>query len=201
MNLEELKKSYETKKDLINQRLDEFKKEKNDDELFAELAFCLLTPQSKAKLCWLSIENLKIKGLLYSHSKAIRPWITTVRFCDNKSRYIEEAQKKFPSVKEVLKKEPEQAREWLVKHIKGYGYKEASHFLRNIGILNFAILDRHILKNLKKYGVIKEIPKSLTPKKYKEIEKQMKEFSAVVGISLAELDLLFWSQETGEVFK
>ena len=202
MNLEELKKSYETKKDLINQRLDDFKKEKNDDELFAELAFCLLTPQSKAKLCWLSIEKLKEKGLLFSSSSTkIRPWITTVRFCDNKSRYIEEAQNKFPSVKEVLKKEPEQAREWLVENIKGYGYKEASHFLRNIGILDFAILDRHILKNLKKYGVIKEIPKSLTPKKYFEIEKRMKEFSAIIGISLAELDLLFWSQETGEVFK
>lgn len=201
MDLDELKKSYESKKALINKRLDEFQKPKKDDDLFAELAFCLLTPQSKAKLCWSSIERLKQRGLLYSNSKEIRPWITTVRFCDNKSRYIEEAQAKLSDVKKILKKSPDQAREWLVENIKGYGYKEASHFLRNVGILDFAILDRHILKNLKRYGVIEQVPKALTPKRYKEIEKQMKEFSASIGISLAELDLLFWSQETGEVFK
>ncbi|GAJ17855.1 unnamed protein product, partial [marine sediment metagenome] len=29
-------------------------------------------------------------------------------------------------------------REWVVKNFKGLGYKEASHFLRNIGYKNFA---------------------------------------------------------------
>jgi len=56
-------------------------------------------------------------------------------------------------------------REWLIRSIRGIGYKEASHFLRNIGLgENLAILDRHILKNLKFFGVIEEIPASL-PKK------------------------------------
>ena len=146
---DELKESYLSKKELIEKRLSEFSKKKTDDELFSELAFCLLTPQSKARNCWLSIEKLREKGLLYSNSVSIKPWLNTVRFCDNKSRYIEEAQGKFADVKKILKKEPEEAREWLVKNIKGYGYKEASHFLRNVGITDFAILDRHILKNLK----------------------------------------------------
>ena len=93
-------------------------------------------------------------------------------------------------------------REWLVSNLKGIGYKEASHFLRNIGMgKNIAILDRHILKNLQKHGAIKEIPKSLTPKKYVEIENQMRDFSRKVKIPMEEIDLLFWSEETGEVFK
>ena len=76
-----------------------------------------------------------------------------------------------------------------------------SHFLRNTGHENLAILDRHILKNLIKLNVIKEIPKTLTPKAYLDIEERFKRFSDKAGIGMDELDLLFWSMETGEVFK
>jgi N-glycosylase/DNA lyase len=123
-----------------------------------------------------------------------------VRFHNNKSGYIIEARDKF--FKNRLPKDPKEAREWLVDNIKGLGYKEASHFLRNIGLgRNIAILDRHILKNLMKYNVINEIPKTLTPKRYLEIEDKMKQFSKKNNIPLDELDLLFWAEETGEVFK
>ena len=82
------------------------------------------------------------------------------------------------------------------------GYKESSHFLRNVGFGDdIAILDRHIMKNLVKYGVIEEIPKSLTDKKYLEIEEKMRKFASGVGIPMAHLDLLWWSEETGEIFK
>ncbi len=93
-------------------------------------------------------------------------------------------------------------REWLVKDVKGIGYKEASHFLRNIGFgKQIAILDRHILKNLKLYGVIGDIPKMLSRKKYFEIEKKMMDFSKEIEIPMSHLDLLFWYKETGEIFK
>ena len=199
-NLSELKNSYLKKKNDIEKRLGEFKKPKNDKELFAELAFCLLTPQSRAKLCWLSIEKLKEKNLLFSDSAAIRPWLNC-RFSKNKAEYIEDARKKFDELKQNLDKNQEAIREWLVRNIKGYGYKEASHFLRNIGFEDFAILDRHILKNLKKYGVINDVPKALTKKRYKEIEGKMKEFAEGIKIPLSHLDLLLWSSETGEIFK
>ena len=95
-----------------------------------------------------------------------------------------------------------ETREWLVSNVKGFGYKEASHFLRNIGFgSDIAILDRHILKNLKKHGVINEIPKTITKKNYFEIENRMRDFSKRSGIPMAHLDLLFWSNETGEIFK
>ena len=93
------------------------------------------------------------------------------------------------------------AREWLVKNIKGYGYKEASHFLRNIGKgFELAILDRHILKNLVEFNVIDGIP-ALTKKKYYEIEKKMKEFSERIGIPMAYLDFVLWYKQTGRIFK
>lgn len=84
----------------------------------------------------------------------------------------------------------------------GFGMKEASHFMRNIGLFeDIAILDRHILKNLIEYDVISEIPKTLTVKIYLEIEQKMKEFAEKIKIPFTELDLLFWSEETGHVFK
>src|SRR4030042_2590550 len=82
-----------------------------------------------------------------------------------------------------------ECREWFVKNIKGLGYKEASHFLRNIGLgEKIAILDRHILKNLNLFGVIKEIPKSVSKAKYLKIEKNMIEFAKKIDIPLSHLD-------------
>ena len=93
-------------------------------------------------------------------------------------------------------------REWLVENIKGIGYKEASHFLRNIGFgKDLAILDVHILKNLKEYKVIQKIPKSLTKKEYLKIENKFRDFCRRIKIPMNELDLLLWSKETGFVFK
>ena len=89
-----------------------------------------------------------------------------------------------------------------IKNIKGIGFKEASHFLRNVGFYkDISILDRHILRNLVYLGVIDEIPKSLTGKKYLEIEEKMKKESDKLGIDMEYLDLVLWYKEAGEIFK
>ena len=98
--------------------------------------------------------------------------------------------------------DPIEGRKWLVENVKGYGYKEASHFLRNIGLgEDLAILDRHILKNLKRAKAIPEVPKSMSERRYLEIEDGMKAFSDYLGIPLCHLDLVLWYMETGEIFK
>ncbi|TLZ54291.1 MAG: hypothetical protein E6K17_08230 [Methanobacteriota archaeon] len=80
--------------------------------------------------------------------------------------------------------------------------KEASHLLRNIGFSDrLAILDRHVLRNLVRHGVVRSVPKSLTPRRYREIENRWREFADVVGIPLAELDLLFFSRGAGAILK
>jgi len=83
--------------------------------------------------------------------------------------------------------------------VPGFGLKESSHFLRNIGFRGYGILDRHVFKHLLKLKVIGRMPKSLTEKRYYSIEKKWKKYSESVGISIDELDLLFWSMETGEI--
>ena len=181
-----------------------------EDELFGELAFCILTPQSSAKMCWRAIENLKNKKLLLCGKKEkIEKELFGVRFKYTKAQRIIEARDKIKenkklSIRNILNKHPncQLKREWLVNNIKGIGYKEAGHFLRNIGFAqDLAILDRHILKNLKYFGAITEIPKTLTKTKYFEIENQMKKFAKKTGIPLDHMDLLFWQKETGEIFK
>ena len=37
-----------------------------EKDYFAEIAFCILTPQSKARNAWSAIEKLKENGLLYT---------------------------------------------------------------------------------------------------------------------------------------
>jgi len=208
-----IKRLYRSKKSEILQRSKEFKdfwlKEK-DEKLFEELAFCIFTPQSKAKVCWEAIERLRKKGLLLQGTaEKIKEEIRDVRFKNKKADYLVKARGFFSKngkvcIKPILNqlKDIHECREWLVKNITGLGYKEASHFLRNIGLgEKIAILDRHILRNLKDLGIIGGIPESLGRTKYIQIEEKMAEFSRKINIPFPHLDLLLWYKETGEIFK
>ncbi|MEM1513480.1 MAG: N-glycosylase/DNA lyase [Candidatus Thermoplasmatota archaeon] len=197
--LNEIKNLYKNRKEEIEKRIEEFKNKKRKEEILAELIFCLLTPQSKAKFCWQAAKNILEKKL--SCEEEIRKELEKIRFKNRKARYVLNAMENFDKIKNIKNMKANEAREYLVKNIKGMGYKEASHFLRNIGFLNFAILDRHILKNLKNLGIIDEIPKNLSRKKYIEIEEKMRKFSEEISVPMSHLDLLLWCKETGEVFK
>ncbi len=205
--IDELKAAYEKKKTMIRERLGEFKQVlgMGDDRIFSELAFCLCTPQSKATVCWNAVESINNNRLLFDGNEGeIKPFLNAIRFNRNKTSYIVEARENFPEIKEKLfgAKDNVELRKWLVDNVKGFGYKEAGHFLRNIGLgENLAILDVHILNKLKEFGVIDELPKGMSNKKYLDIEGKMKKFSEKVGIPMEELDLLFWSERTGFIFK
>ena len=209
--LNELLLSYRKKRYQIKKKLKEFEDlyKSNDECLFYELCFCILTPQSKAIYCDEAVRKLVRSGLLSKGDKSdIRASLSRVRFPNSKASYLIAARKAFKNSRgfDVKSKIDEgnipKTREWFVKNIKGLGYKEASHFLRNIGLGdNIAILDIHILRNLEKYRVIKEIPSSISRKIYLNIENKMRVFSQKIGISLPELDLLFWSNQTGFIFK
>lgn len=182
----------------------------SDEDIFAELVFCLLTPQAKARVCWETVERLCERGLLLKGGcSSLSPELNRVRFKNNKARNIVEARKLFSRsgvlrLKERLDSfgDAREAREWLVRHVRGMGYKEAGHFLRNIGKgEDLAILDRHILRNLVLLGALEEVPTSLTPNRYQGIEERMMALSREVGIPMDHLDLLLWCKETGEVFK
>jgi len=200
-----LKKEYEKRKQIIKSRINDFEKLRGApySRTFEELCFCLCTPQSKALNADKAITGLKKNGaLLKGNASDISKCLKgLVRFHNNKALYIQNA--RGIDIRGILKNKNDfDVREEIVKNIKGLGFKEASHFLRNIGRAeDLAILDVHILRNLKRLGVIKEVPKTLTRKIYYEIEEKMRVFSEDIKIPLRELDLLFWSRETGCVFK
>lgn len=210
---DQIKRLYASKKGEIVRRLEDFGQlwlNGSDEEIFTELAFCILTPQSRAKVCWGAIEGLRDGNLLLKgNAEQIEKGLCGVRFKNKKAGYIVGARSFFTNdgkirIKSALERfgDVQERREWLVRNIKGIGYKEASHFLRNIGLgEKIAILDRHILKNLKRLGVIREIPESISRAKYMQIEKSMKEFAERAGIPVSHLDLLLWCRETGEIFK
>lgn len=204
LNFKELRGLYKTLRPDIEKRLGEFRN-KDGTKLFSELCFCLLTPQSRAKTCWDAVVKLNKKRLLFKGPvNQIKNCLKGVRFKNNKAEYIGRVRLKFPEIKETIRKHEDvfELREWLVKNICGFGYKEASHFLRNIGLGdNISILDRHILKNLVLFGVIKDIPPSLTKAAYLDIEEKMRRFSKKIKIPLSHLDLLLWAKETGSIFK
>ncbi|MCX5667796.1 MAG: N-glycosylase/DNA lyase [Candidatus Omnitrophica bacterium] len=201
----ELALEYKKKKGLIRKRLHEFKEvgKGSAKDIFTELCFCILTPQSNARQCDKAIQELKKKRLLF---KAPAGAIRTVlkgrsRFHNKKAGYLVNARRSFDrsvlSAGNIL-----DVRKKIVENIKGVGYKEASHFLRNIGLgKDIAILDRHILKNLRRYGVIDRVPSSISVKSYLDIEERARSFAKKMGLGMEELDLLFWSRETGEIFK
>lgn len=212
MHRDELLMLYGKIRDEIEKRLSEFHGlwEKGDErELYAEMVFCLLTPQSRAEICWEAVECMKWRILFEGSEEEILSCLRGVRFKYTKAKRVTGLRKLFlrdgePQVRKILTSfdSPYAAREWLVKNIDGYGYKEASHFLRNIGMGDeLAILDRHIMRNLEKIGVIDAVPRALTRKKYLKIEEKMREFAGETGVPMSALDLLFWYSETGRIFK
>jgi N-glycosylase/DNA lyase len=124
------------------------------------------------------------------------------RYPNVRSKYIVEARIYKDTIKDVIGAfdNSVDARAWLVKNIKGMGHKEASHFLRNIGFTDLAIIDFHIIDVLIRYGIIKR-PKTLTRKRYFEIEDQLKMIARKSDLNLAELDLHLWYIETGKILK
>ena len=166
----------------------------SDKAVFAELAFCLFTPQSKAVSCWKAVNVLNDKNILFKGTpEEIAKNINNVRFQNNKAKFLVAAREKFSSNGKLE----------IKKKLRFFDdIKEAGHFLRNIGVgLDLAILDRHLLKNLKYYGAIDEIPETLTVKKYLEIEQKMVAFCREIKIPMSHMDLLFWAMQTGGIFK
>ncbi len=161
-------------------------------------------------MCWACIDHFKCEGGLHTFTVPnIEKNLKGVRFKYKKAEYIAEVRDKFlKTVGFSLKQHIEsfsdvnELREWLVKNVKGYGYKEASHFLRNIGNgSRLAILDRRLLRNLAAMGVISEIPGSISVRMYIDIENKMKILSKRIKIPMDHLDMLLWYRETGELFK
>jgi N-glycosylase/DNA lyase len=183
----------------------------DDERIFEELCFCILTANTSAEMGMKSIDTVRDLLIMGSMQEMKARLEGIYRFKTLRPGYIVHTREylqqehgfRLKGIIESLRHDKEALREFFASNpgIKGLGYKEASHFLRNIGISGYAILDKHIVRSLFELGVIAEMPKSMTPRRYKDLEGRMRKFSDSINIPMDELDLLLWSMKTGKVLK
>ena len=190
---------------VVEARIKEFEslRSSSRENLFKELCFCILAANFSAERSLRIIEEIG-DDLLKLSEEELAETLRRLghRFPSSRARYIVQARRSLDELVKVLETIDDEfmVREWLVKNVKGVGYKEASHFLRNIGFKNLSIIDFHIIDLLTRYGLIRR-PRSLTRRRYLEIEGLLRRISEELGISLAELDLYLWHMEAGKILK
>jgi N-glycosylase/DNA lyase len=175
------------------------------------MCFCACTPQTDAKHAWDAVTQLHDLDYFETGSFEEIAFVLReagVRFHKNKTKYIlTNRDTFFPNTKAILSElvlgnDISMTRDTLVHQVAGWGLKEASHFLRNTGWGGeVCILDRHIMKQLCEYGVLAAIPATLSKPVYLKIEQDMKQFALDEHIPVDALDLVFWYQEKGEIFR
>jgi N-glycosylase/DNA lyase len=191
-------------KEVIDKRMKEFEAfgNKKQDEVFSELCFCLLTANFQAEKC-IQIQSEMSRDFEVIPKEELAKKLKQIghRFWPQRAERIVEARDcKTELCSLVFKKSGKEMRDWLVKTVKGLGMKESSHFLRNVGYKDLAIIDFHIVDLLEREKLI-ERPKTITPKKYLEIEEILAKLGKEVNLNLAELDLYLWYLETGKILK
>jgi N-glycosylase/DNA lyase len=203
--IEHLKQS--STKDVVGQRMAEFKsfRTRSSHDIFKELCFCILTGNCGAEA------SLKLHATIGDRflTCSCPDEFTTLlkdnggRFYNHKGKFLGNACQYRDTLKETMDSfgdDEQSLREWLVERVDGFGYKESSHFMRNVGYENVAIIDFHIVDLLVAHGLV-EKPKALNKKKYLEIEHVLSGIAKNVGLNLGELDLYLWFMETGKILK
>jgi N-glycosylase/DNA lyase len=202
--LPDVRKAMEEVGGLVERRVGEFSAAGKDGSTqFSELCFCVLTANYTAE------GGARIQSAIGDGFNTLpRAELASVlkalghRFPNTRAAFIAENQRLRTDLQLTMScfRSVTEAREWLVENVKGFGYKEASHFLRNTGHMDVAIIDRHILKFLVKEGYIEE-PRTLTRSRYLSLERLLRGIAVELGISLSELDLYLWYMMTGKVLK
>ena len=178
----------------------------SDENIFYMLTFCILVPAGKATRCNDAVTGLKMlnyynKGLSRKIlSKLLTPLI---RFPKQKmERLISLHNKKediiFLVRSYARKLSPIELRDALVKEVDGLGYKAASHFLRNLGVNELAIIDVHILKYSEYFfhSSISTIPS--VKNKYELVESFFNKWAEKeFDLCPSQLDWLIWCMESG----
>lgn len=189
----------------VQNRLSDFEKMhgKGNSEWFNEMCFCLLTANSSAEMGLKVQSALGFDGFFNLSQKNLSIKLQNLgyRFYNRRAEFIYLA-RKHADIKDKVKSMANEyeARTWLDENIKGLGLKESSHFLRNVGYKNLAIIDRHVLNLLHEQGV-HEKPKNMSAKNYFLIEKKLEQICDKTQMSQAELDLYLWYMKTGKVLK
>jgi N-glycosylase/DNA lyase len=211
----DIRSTHASRKKEIQARLNEFRniwRNGSDERLWEELVFCIFTAGASARMGFTAVDAVRpllAQGKQREMTSALRR-AGAHRFPVARPGYIVitrdylrehcgmELRRKFESFRDPIER-----RDWLAqeKRIKGLGYKESSHFLRNIGIRGHAILDKHVMSCLQDLQVVETAKPPTTRTRYLEVEEKLKSFARDIKIDFDELDLVLWSIKTGEVLK
>jgi len=195
---------------MVKERMEEFRQVHSMDsqKWYEELIYCLLTAYSSALMGQRCVDALCCDGTLMEGDLSdVRACLVNEghRFANTRAEYIYSTRDLAPRIKSTIQgfKDTAEARQWLVDNVKGLGWKEASHYLRNVGYFDRAIIDRHILSNMAEHGLItaEEAKKSLTKKRYLAYEEVLAGVAERLEMSPGELDLYLWYRKTGKVLK
>lgn len=212
--IEELQKTYGEKREAIRVRLAEFEailREGDDGRLFEELVFCIFTAGASARMGLNSIEKVRPHLFKAGRKRLTGLLVGAHRYPNARAGYVvhtrnflkRDCDMRLRERLDSFGDDMEGRRDFFARNpgVKGVGYKEASHYLRNIGYRGYAILDKHILRTLHEIGVIDSPDPPGAKKKYLAVEDRMRKFAEDIKINLDELDLLLWSNKTGVILK
>jgi N-glycosylase/DNA lyase len=215
VTIDRLRATYQARRKEIRARLDEFDsvwREGSDARLWEEMVYCIFTAGSSAAMGLTAVNAVRpllAAGTRTAITRALKK-PPAYRFHNVRAQHIVTTRKYLNQtvamcLRDRLKefRDPHERRDWLARTpgIKGLGYKEASHYLRNVGFKGYGILDKHIVRCLSELGVIGSAKPPTTRARYLEIEQRMKGFAADIGINFDELDLALWSMRTGKILK
>jgi len=213
LTVRELKRIYVAKRREIRDRLAEFARvgrTGSSETLFEELTFCIFTAGASARMGLRSVDSVRPVLMSGTAVDIQRALVGRHRFPNNRGAYVYETREYLRlhcglQLREALRslRLADERRDFLAanRSVRGIGYKEASHFLRNIGYRGYAILDKHVLTRLAELEVIESPKPPSTKNGYLAIEERVKLFSDSIGIDFDELDLLLWYTKTGEILK
>jgi N-glycosylase/DNA lyase len=213
VTIERIRETHATRASEIRQRLAEFQdvwRQASDERLWEELVFCIFTAGASARMGLRSVEAVRALLAEGTHEELARALSSRHRYPNSRSGYIVVTRDYLRQdcgmrLRERLESfaDPLERRDWLARErrIKGLGYKEASHYLRNVGFRGYAILDKHILRSLAELGVLESPTPPTTRARYLVIEEALRRFAARLRIDFDELDLTLWSLKTGEILK
>ena len=213
LTIERIKTAYIERGADVRQRISEFEAiwaNESDARLWEEMVYCFFTGGCSARMGLNSIEAVRPILLTGNHEELMNALVGRHRYPRARAGYIVASRDFLQEhcamrLREKLNSFDDhfERRDWLVKEkrIKGLGYKEASHFLRNIGLKGYAILDKHILRSLAELKIIESAKPPNSRLKYLTIEKEVKKLAVCLKIDFDELDLVLWSLKTGEILK
>lgn len=213
VTVEKIRAAHRARRGEIRARLAEFDevwRTATDARLWEELVYCIFTAGASARMGLGSVEAVRPLLARGTHEELAEALAGRHRYPNSRSGYIIVTREYLEGdcrmrLRERLEgfADPFERRDWLARErrIKGLGYKESSHFLRNVGLRGYAILDKHILRCLAEVGVIDSPQPPATRARYLATEQRLRDFARDLSIDFDELDLVLWSMKTGEILK